>query len=274
MRILIAILFALAIALWCRAQLAVSSGSIGAAYIPPFPSGGGNFNTNGWEVSYAYESDLTDDTPNGRDMSNSGSLFYTNGVTGGDTAVRTILSGAYAFRANEPWMEADQFTLSVWLRVPGDGDLYTSCYQGTGAGVKSWYLRRQGSTSDRFRVGTVGDNDTLVDSVASANNSAPDSTWLHTVLIVNAGTNFSVWVNNVEVLRSTSVATNIIDSSAMFKIGGINTTQDGEYSQVDFFSRLFVTNLPPESAVNGQTNEVSMLYNGGVPATYSTVLSW
>lgn len=233
-------------------------------------SGGGTpiMDTNGLVAWYEFDGDLTDEHTSARDLTAGGSPFYTNDVWGTSSkAVRTITAGgAYLYRANESAFEAQQFSASVWLRRVVDTDAnWMVVHGGTASGERSWYLGLQGSSNDRWRVNTVNDAN-AVSTATAAIGTAPDTTWIHVVAIVNANTNVSVWTNGVEAFRSTTVATNIIDSSGRFGFSFLNngaTTYDVEFSQASYWGRLLSTNSP---------NEVSILYNSGNELTYQELL--
>lgn len=233
-------------------------------------SGGGTplMDTNGLVAWYEFDGDLTDEHTGARDLTGGGSPFYTNDVWGTSAkALRTIASGgAHAYRANEAAFESQQFSVAAWVRFPTDNDAYFfAVHGGTSTGQRSYGLRRQGSTFDRWRITTYPDSGTETLYTAGI-GSAADSTWIHVAVIVNANTNISIWVNGVEQSRSTTVSTNIIDSTGRVGVGFISdggTTYDCEVAQVSYWGRLLSTNSP---------NEVSILYNSGNELTYQELL--
>jgi len=242
------------------------------AVLKRYSAGGGGgtplMDTNGLVAWYEFDGDLTDEHTAARDLTAGGSPFYTNDTwSASSKALRTIASGGgYAYRANESAYEAQQFSFAIWVRWPTGSDSYTmAIHAGTGSGQRSWYWRRQAGTSDRINPQTV-DSANNVSTVNGANGALLDNTWYHIVGILSANTNLSIWVDGVEHLRSTTISTNIADSTGRFLIGALTdgaTTYDCEISQVSYWGRLLSTNSP---------NEVSILYNSGNELTYQALL--
>lgn len=225
---------------------------------------GPTFDTNGLVAWWDFDGNGNDSHTGGYNLTVGAAAIYSNDPFGvaSKALYTTNNSTGYAYYTSNAVFVAQQFSVAGWFKSVVDGDNWYFTKNGSSASDDSWGLYRQGSANDRWRFQTVQDDDTAAVYTAGV-GSNPDNTWMHAVVVVNAGNGMAFYTNGTLMATNTTVSTNIQASpTALLLIGAVNnggTRYSIAVDQVSFWNRMLTA------------TEASNLWNNGTAKPYSSL---
>lgn len=204
--------------------------------------------------AWRFDSDLTDASGRGNDLSGSGSPGYATGVLGN---ALSLTGTEYAYRAdNADLSVAGPFTIVSWINVTGTNFSFIATKHGT-AGNREWDFRLQNNsappgTSRNVEL-FVSNNGTALTGAASTGLLVTPSAW-HFVAGGYDGSLVWVQIDNGTVF-STAYSSGVFDSGSEFRIGSRADTTSFKMIGLQDMTMLWDRALTAP--------ELTTLYNGG-----------